>query len=150
MSTKSCEKTSTFRWTAGRTSQMGPKIIWQTIQISLQEGWKDVTEHFEEGGRHVICDKLSTSKPEWMKNTWMGYTGVRMSQGQICHIRRFVGGRIVWVKFWRGRFVGGLIVKAPQSPVLSIQKLCKASAWRGLDYSPSFKHSKGGVDYPVC
>jgi hypothetical protein len=34
---KSCDKTSTCRQTAGRTSQMGPKILWQTIQISLQE-----------------------------------------------------------------------------------------------------------------
>jgi hypothetical protein len=45
------------------------------------KGGHDVTEHFEEGGRHVRCDKLSTLKPGWMKNTWMDRTGVRMSQG---------------------------------------------------------------------
>jgi hypothetical protein len=88
------------------------KILWQNVHILLNsrqditngsknhvtnrpnftsgKGDHDVTEHFEEGGHHVRCDKLSTLKPGWMKNTWMDRTGVRMS-GVNFHSRWFVG-----------------------------------------------------------
>jgi hypothetical protein len=46
------------------------------------KGGHDVNEHFEEGGRHVTCDKPSISKPGWTKIP--GRTvHVRMLQGQI-------------------------------------------------------------------
>jgi hypothetical protein len=44
------------------------------------KGGHYVTENFEEGGRYVTCDKPSTMKPGWMKNTWMDRIGGRMSQ----------------------------------------------------------------------
>jgi hypothetical protein len=47
------------------------------------KGGHDAKEHFEEGGRHVTCDKPSTLKPGWTKYTWTNRTVVRMSQGQI-------------------------------------------------------------------
>jgi hypothetical protein len=77
------------------------------------KGGHDVTEHFREGGRYVTCDKASTSKGGWTKNTWRDRTGVRMSQGQIATAGGSLGRRIVWVEMLRGRFVGGRIVKAP-------------------------------------
>jgi hypothetical protein len=40
----------------------------------------NVTEHFEEGGCYVTCDKPSTLKPGWMKNMWRNHIGGRMSQ----------------------------------------------------------------------
>jgi hypothetical protein len=81
---------------------MGPKFMQQNIHISLKsrpdianglknpatkhphfasgKGGRDVTKHFEEIGHHVTCDKLSTLKPGWMKNTWTDCISVRMSQ----------------------------------------------------------------------
>ncbi len=67
---------------------MWPEIKWQNDHISLNsrlnisnvsknpvsnrsyfasgKGGHDVTEHFEEGGHHVTCDKLSTVKLGWI------------------------------------------------------------------------------------
>ncbi len=42
-----------------------------------------VTGRFEQGGRRVKCDKISTSNPRRRKNTSMDQIGVRMSQGRI-------------------------------------------------------------------
>jgi hypothetical protein len=88
---KSCDKPSKFRF---------------------RKGGHDVSEHFEEGERHVTCDKPSTSKPGWTKNTWTDHTGVRMSQGQVVTADGLLGGRIVWFELSRGWFVGGWIIKA--------------------------------------
>jgi hypothetical protein len=55
----------------------------------------DVTEHFEEGGRHVTSDKSSTSKLGWTKNTWMDRIGVRISQGRIVTAEGLLGARLV-------------------------------------------------------
>jgi hypothetical protein len=74
------------------------------------KGRHDVTEHFEEGGCHVTCDKPSTSESGWTKNTWMDHIGVRMSQGRIVTGDGTLGGWIVWIKLSRGRFVNGRIV----------------------------------------
>jgi hypothetical protein len=109
---KSCDKTSTFRSTTSRISQMGPKIMWHP-NFASGKGGHDVTEHFEEGGCHVTCEKPSTSKPGWTKNTWAECTSVRMSQGQIVTSDGLLGGWIVWVELSLGWFVGGWIVKAP-------------------------------------
>jgi hypothetical protein len=73
----------------------------------------DVTEHLKEGGRHVTCDKASTSKGGWTKNTCTDRTGVRMSQGQIVTAGGLLSGQIVWVEMSLGQFVCGRIVKAP-------------------------------------
>jgi hypothetical protein len=80
----------------------------QNIHILLQLD----TEHFEEGGCHVTCDKPSTLKSEWTENTWMDCTGERMSKGQIDTADGSLAGWIVWVELSRGQFVGGQIVKA--------------------------------------
>jgi hypothetical protein len=56
------------------------------------KGGHDVTEHFEDGGRHVTCDKWYTSKLGWTKKTWMNHTGVRMSQGRIATVDGSLGG----------------------------------------------------------
>jgi hypothetical protein len=89
------------------------KFCDQPSKFCFGKGGHDVTEHFGEGGRYVTCDKASTSKGGWTKNTWTDRTGVRMSQGQIATAGGSLGGKIVWVEMLRGRFVGGRIVKAP-------------------------------------
>jgi hypothetical protein len=94
----------------------GSKIICDKLsKFCFKEGGHYVTEHLKEGGCHVTCDKASTSKGGWTKNTWMDRTGLRMSQGRIVTAGGSLGGRIVWVEMSRGRFVGGRIVKAPNN-----------------------------------
>jgi hypothetical protein len=77
------------------------------------KGGHHVTKHIEEGGRHVTCEKPSTSKPGWTQNTRTDHTGKRMSQGRIVTADRSLGGQIVWVKLLCGRFMVVRIVKAP-------------------------------------
>ncbi len=48
--------------------------------FALGKGGHNVTEHFDEGGRYVTCDKPSTLKPGWMKNMWTDHIGGRMTQ----------------------------------------------------------------------
>ncbi len=81
--------------------------------FASEKSGHDVTEHFEEGGCHVTCDKPSTLKLGRTKNTWTDRTGIRMSQGQIVTTDGSLGGQIVWVELSRGQFVGGRIIKAP-------------------------------------
>ncbi len=82
------------------------------------KGGHNVTGQVVGGGQHVMCDKPSTLKPGWMKNTWTDRIGVRLSQGQIVTADGSLGGRIVWVKLSCGRFVGGRIVCGPtQTPI---------------------------------
>jgi hypothetical protein len=83
------------------TNMLG-KILWQNVHLSPNswqditngsknfvtnrpnfasgKGGHDVTEHFEEGGRYVTSDKLSTLKPGWTKNMWKDRIGGRMSR----------------------------------------------------------------------
>jgi hypothetical protein len=92
---------------------MSKNPVTKCPHFASRNGRHDVTEHFEEGGRHVTCDKPSTSKPRWTTNTWTDHLGVRMSQRRIVTAQGSLGGQIVWVELSRGRFVGGRIVKAP-------------------------------------
>ncbi len=77
------------------------------------KGGHDIIKHFEEGGRHVTCEKSSTLKPGWTKNTRTDLTGERMSLGRIFTADGSLGRRIVWVKLLRGRFIGARTDKAP-------------------------------------
>ncbi len=74
------------------------------------KGGHDVIGQVVWGGQYVTCDKLSTSKLGWKKNTGTDRIGVRMSQGHIVTADGSLGGRIVWVELSRGRFVSGRIV----------------------------------------
>ncbi len=79
---KSCDKMSTVHF----AKQPAGHHKWAKNHVTncpnFASGKKghDVTEHSEEGGRHATCDKPSTSKLGWTKNTWMDHAGVRMSQ----------------------------------------------------------------------
>jgi hypothetical protein len=73
-----------------------------------------VSGHLEENGRHVTCDKMSTSNQGWTKNTWTDRIGVRMSYGCIVTAEVSLGGLIASVEMLRGWSVGGQIVTAPQ------------------------------------
>jgi hypothetical protein len=86
--------------------------MWHNVQILLQER----ADMMHQSICHVTCDKQSPSKPEWMKNTWMDCTGVRMSRGQIVTPDGLLGGQMLWVELSRGQFVGGQIIKAPRKP----------------------------------
>ncbi len=80
------------------------------------KGGHDVTEHFEKGGCHVTCDKLSKLKPRWMTNYWTDLVSVRMSQGRIVTADGLLGGQIMWVEMSCSRFIDGWIFKALQIP----------------------------------
>jgi hypothetical protein len=60
--------------------------------FASEMGRHDVTEHFVEGGHHVTCEKPSTSKPGWTKNTWMDRMYTR---AKIVAADSSLGGRIV-------------------------------------------------------
>jgi hypothetical protein len=79
-------------------------------QLASGKGGHDVTGQVVWGGQYVTSDKPSTLKIGWKKNTWTDRIGVRMSLGRIVTADGSLGGRIVWVKLSRGRFVGGRIV----------------------------------------
>jgi hypothetical protein len=91
---KSCNKTSTFHWTAGWRSLMCKKNhVTKSQHFTSGKGGTWCHRAFEEGGRHVFtCDKPSTSKPGFGKNTWMDCTGVRMSQVWIVTADSSLGG----------------------------------------------------------
>jgi hypothetical protein len=77
------------------------------------KGGHGVTEHFEEGGCNVTCDKPSTSKLGWTKKVDEKYLGVRKSQGRIVTANSLLYECLLRVELSRDQFVGGRITKAP-------------------------------------
>jgi hypothetical protein len=62
------------------------------------KGGHDVTEHIEEGGCNVACDKLSTLKPGMDEKYLDGSYRCKNVTGQIVTADGSLGGRIVWVE----------------------------------------------------
>ncbi len=99
VSKKSCDKKSTFRWTANRTSQIDQKILWQTILIFFRETVDLMSQSIlrrVENVSHVT--NHSSGSLGWWKN---------LVQAKECHRRQFVGwtdsvGQVVaWlVRVW--------------------------------------------------
>jgi hypothetical protein len=86
---KSCDKTSTCHQTAGRTSQVGPKILWQTMQISLQERMDMMSLSIL--GRVDVMSQVTNHPYRWTNITVVN-----------CHSRQFVrwmlslGRNVTW------------------------------------------------------
>jgi hypothetical protein len=114
---------------------MSKKHVTTRPHFASGQGGHDVTEHFEEGGRHVTCDKPSNSNLGWMKNSWMDHSGVRMSQGRIVTADGSLGGWIVWVELSLGRFVGKLMVEAPLGGLTLTQDILEGAERGGGCYN---------------
>jgi hypothetical protein len=95
------------RWT--RTHNLSKNPVTKSPHFASGKVGHDVTGQVVWGGQYVTCDKPSTSKLGWTKNTWTDCIGVRMSLGPIVTANSSLGGQIVWVELSRGRFVGGRI-----------------------------------------
>jgi hypothetical protein len=98
------------RWTCTHTHSLSKNPETTRPHFASGKGGHDVTGQVVWGGQYVTCDKLSTSKLGWTKNTWTDRIGVRMSQRRIVIADSSLSGRIVWVELSRGRFVVGQIV----------------------------------------
>jgi hypothetical protein len=105
----SCDKTSTFCLTAGRTSQMCLKIMWQIVHILLQDNVDIIPQSIM---KRVDVMSHVTNCPPQSRGGWK-YLDRSSSQGQVVTTDGLLGWRIVWVELWRSRFVGEWIVKAP-------------------------------------
>ncbi len=93
---KSCYKMSTFCWTAGWTSQMCPKIMWQTVHILFQERMDMMLQSILR--RVDVMSHVTNHLPRsWggLKKVDKKYMGgsyrCKNVAGANCNSRRFIG-----------------------------------------------------------